>query len=161
MEDKVEEVRATMDIHQSLPHECNTYKQLSSFSRNKNTQRSGALKAACGFGNCCDKSGHSHRHPDWAGPGWYRFTGRAGTKMPDTGVFNSTGCGTDAQGWLAGGHPLGAGQQVIRTVNFNRLSNPAHKSVDVSVTHCKNFFVYRLPETESAGHTMYYSYCGE
>ena len=41
---------------------------------------------------------------DWKGAGWYRITGGAGTKLADF-VVAIQRCGTDASGWMSGGHP--------------------------------------------------------
>ena len=30
---------------------------------------------------CCDQAGDKYVTPDWKGPGWYRITGQAGTKI--------------------------------------------------------------------------------
>ena len=140
------------------PDPCTSYRELSSFTRHKTTYRGAeGVKAACGTagkGRCCDTGYHSH--PDWAGPGWYRFTGLAGTKMPDSppAQFYCTG---DAQGWLSGGHP-GPGEQVNRSVNFSRGSNTTYRSVEVLVTNCPSaYYVYRLPEAPFC----HLTYCGE
>ena len=49
------------------------------------------------------------------GPGWFRFQGDAGTKMPNSCPPKSS-CDTHAPGWLNGGHPTmaeGKGRSVF------------------------------------------------
>ena len=143
-----------MELHH--PPECSSYRELSSFSRHKTTPLGEGVRAACGGTSCCDRSGYSSTSPDWAGPAWYRFTGQAGTQMPDSPPAVNQ-CGASVPGWLAGGHP-GPGEQVSRTVNFHWSGNTALWSVGVSVTHCPGgYYVYRLPEPPQCSLT----YCGE
>ena len=66
--------------------ECEGYKVLDSADR-KNTY---------GMGNAaCD---------NYIEEAWYRFTGAAGSKMPESSP-NKNMCGTHAPGWLNGQHP--------------------------------------------------------
>ena len=83
---------------------------------------------------------------DWKGPGWYRITGEAGTKIVDSPV-DKDHCGTDATGWLSGGHPTVAEGEVARTVNFNWGSNTASWSATVKVVNCNTHYVYYLVDT--------------
>ena len=66
--------------------ECEGYKVLDSADR-KNTYALGGI--------ACDNEIEE---------AWYRFTGAAGSKMPESPPNKNT-CGTHAPGWLNGQHP--------------------------------------------------------
>ena len=46
------------------------------------------------------------------GPGWFRFQGKAGTKLP-TKCLSMSRCGTYETGWLRGTHPSVASDIVV------------------------------------------------
>ena len=96
-------------------------------------------------GQTCD-SGYS---------GWYRFTGAAGTRMPETspGYYQ---CGTAAVGWLSSSHPA-EGVSTTATVCFHWTSSECQWSTSISVTNCGAYYVYEL----SAPPTCNLAYCGE
>ncbi|CAH3157521.1 unnamed protein product, partial [Pocillopora meandrina] len=69
-----------------IPEECRRYTKLTDKTR-KTTYVTRRKR--------CDKH---------LGPGWFRFQGRAGTKMP-TKCLSMSRCGTYGTGWLRGTHP--------------------------------------------------------
>lgn len=100
----------------------------------------------------CDLGGGS----DWAGTGWYRFTGAAGTMMPETAppIY---ACGTDAPGWLSGIHPAVADGVVTRTACFNWAGNTCLWNTSIEVVNCDSFYLYHLVDTTVACQLRY---CG-
>jgi len=76
-------------------------------------------------------------------PGWYRFDGAAGKRMPSscTPMYR---CGTSAPGWLRGGHPSVADGQVTRTVCFHYWGNCCQGSSNIQVRNCGRYYVYYL-----------------
>merc|ERR1712150_171301 len=131
------------DIKQpALPVECKNYNVLDAPTRH--FQKSG--QNLCQGKECCDKVDMTHaRHSDWKGPGWYRVSGAAGSKLIESPVEARKFCGTAYTGWLDGGHPTSAEGEVIRTVNFNDGSNPKRFPQSVKVINCNNeYFVYHL-----------------
>ena len=84
--------------------------------------------------------------PDWKGPGWYRMTGAAGTRIPEKspGVGH---CGTHAPGWMSGVHPSTPGDQAVATVCFHWGSKDCGLNVTTTVIHCGDFYLYELPQT--------------
>ena len=99
-----------------------------------------------GNGYKCDSRGHSTKI-NGKSTQWYRFQAPAGNKMPDNPPNHSRGarCGTEATGYLSGGHPTKYGQIVSRKVCFSYRGYKRDYSVTVKVTHCGAFFVYQLP----------------
>ena len=87
----------------------------------------------------------SRRSVDWKGAGWYRITGGAGTKLADF-VVAQKHCGTEASGWMAGGHPTVFQGEVTRTVNFNSHGNRAQWTNSIKVINCNTHYVYYLEE---------------
>ncbi|KAL9961956.1 hypothetical protein ACROYT_G031001 [Oculina patagonica] len=79
-------------------------------------------------------------------PGWYRFNGTAGSKMPTTCVPKSM-CNTDASGWLNGAHPTLQDGVVSRNVCFNWNGNCCNWVVGIKVRNCGLFYVYELVKT--------------
>ena len=65
--------------------ECRNYRRLNSYTG----------KITYSGSSSCDSG---------IGPGWFRFEGSAGTRMP-TSCPPYKRCGTTAPGWLNGGHP--------------------------------------------------------
>ena len=76
-------------------------------------------------------------------PGWYRFNGTAGSKMPTYCVAKRM-CNTDATGWLNGAHPTLQEGVVSRTVCFHWGSSCCNWAVTVQIRNCGLFFVYNL-----------------
>ena len=76
-------------------------------------------------------------------PGWFRFQGDAGTKMP-TFCPAKGSCGTDAPGWLNGAHPTMAEGQVTRQVCFHYHFSCCEWSLNIQVRNCHTYYVYYL-----------------
>ena len=70
------------------------------------------------------------------GPGWFRFEGSAGTRMP-TSCPPVQRCNTDAAGWLKGGHPTVADGRVRRWVCFHYGNNCCHWARNIKVRNIK------------------------
>ena len=87
--------------------------------------------------------------------GWYRFSGRAGNQMADSCV-DYKHCGTDAPGWMNGGHPSVAERVVSRSVCFRSTSNCCKWSIVISVRNCGGFYVYWLQRPPHCN----FRYCG-
>ena len=75
--------------------------------------------------------------------GWYRFSGEAGTQMAES-CANKHYCGTDAPGWLSGGHPAVIDGNVKRKVCFSSFGQCCYYSNFVTVKNCGGFYVYKL-----------------
>ena len=88
-------------------------------------------------------------------PGWFRFEGSAGTRMP-TSCPPYGRCGTAATGWLNGGHPTVADGQVSRRACFHWTSGCCQWSTNIKVRNCGSYYVYYLSRTPGC----YYRYCG-
>ncbi|XP_015773267.1 PREDICTED: pancreatic secretory granule membrane major glycoprotein GP2-like isoform X2 [Acropora digitifera] len=80
------------------------------------------------------------------GPGWFRFEGSAGTRMP-TSCPPYHRCGTYVTGWLNGGHPTVADGQVSRQVCFHYTSSCCDWSKNIKVRNCGSYYVYFLSGT--------------
>ena len=96
------------------------------------------------------------KSPDWKGPGWYRVTGAAGTRIPERppGVYH---CGTHFPGWMRGVHPSTPGDQVVATICFDYGSNgDCISPVSTTVINCGEYYLYNLPDTPYC----MYRYCG-
>ena len=81
------------------------------------------------------------------GPGWFRFQGNAGTKMP-TSCPAKTMCDTHATGWLNGAHPTEVDGKVTRQVCFHWSSGCCNWSTNIQVRNC-GFLLCVLPEWHS------------
>ena len=122
--------------YSSMPSECSAYSTLSDSNRN----------VASGDNTILCDSGLS--------TGWYRFTGSAGTQMPEY-VVPSYSCATHASGWLNGAHPA-AGVSTGATVCYNWSGNSCSWSTSITVTNCGFYYVYYL----SAPPACSLRYCG-
>ncbi|XP_044179849.1 uncharacterized protein LOC122961271 isoform X2 [Acropora millepora] len=89
------------------------------------------------------------------GPGWFRFEGSAGTRMP-TSCPPYYRCGTSVTGWLNGGHPTVADGQVSRQVCFHWTSSCCQWSTNIRVRNCGSYYVYFLSGTPNCD----LRYCG-
>lgn len=114
-------------LHLQRFPECLNYKLLSESNRAKSY--SSKYRRAI-----CDKSLSND---------WYRFTGEAGDKMPDTCVAKLR-CGTHAPGWLNTSHPSVADGIVNASVCFHWGSNCCFWATEIKVRNCDGFFVYKL-----------------
>ena len=80
------------------------------------------------------------------GPGWFRFEGSAGTRMP-TSCPQYNRCGTTATGWMNGGHPTVADGQVTRTVCFHYKSGCCQWSTSIKARNCGSYYIYHINGT--------------
>ena len=93
------------------------------------------------------------------GPGWFRFEGSAGTRMP-TSCPPYNRCNTAATGWLNGGHPTVADGQVSRQVCFHWVNSGCCEwSTNIKVRNCGSYYVYYLHSTPNNGYCNL-RYCG-
>jgi cysteine-rich repeat protein len=90
----------------------------------------------------CDNSNSS---PEWKGAGWYRFTGAAGVKMPESAPPTYR-CSTHAPGWLNGAHPTPDQGKVNRQVCFHWSNNSCNWNSSIQVVNCGDFYLYSLPQ---------------
>ena len=90
-------------------------------------------------------------------PGWYRFEGAAGTRMPSS-CTPSKRCGAHAVSWLTGGHPSVADGKVTRKVCFSYNGNCCFglQNVNIEVKNCGSYYVYKLVQPGACS----YRYCG-
>ena len=94
--------------------------------------------------------------------GWYRFRGKAGSKMSHS-CATGRRCGADEPGWLVGGHPSVSEGVTRRRVCFANsggwlFGSPCcASSTDISVRNCGTFFVYKLGPVPSCN----LRYCGD
>ena len=91
------------------------------------------------------------------GPGWFRFEGSAGSRMPTT-CPPTHRCNTHATGWLNGGHPSVADGQVTRQVCFHWSGNCCLWSTNIKVRNCGSLYVYYLSSTANGYCSL--RYCG-
>ncbi|KAL9961273.1 hypothetical protein ACROYT_G030182 [Oculina patagonica] len=112
-----------------LPEECLTYTNLTDSKRKVTAIKEVVL---------CDSE---------LVPGWYRFQGDAGTKMPTT-CPPKYSCNTHAPGWLNGAHPTVAEGQVTRQVCFHWSSSCCYNGgqwpTSIQVRNCGSYYVYYL-----------------
>jgi cysteine-rich repeat protein len=104
---------------------------------------------------CDNDNGGGVLPPDWAGPGWYRFTGAAGTQMA-TAAPGDYACATHASCWLDDPHPTPDEGVVQRTICADWSPGPCWQTWEISVVNCGNFYLYNLPNTIACN----YRYCG-
>ena len=90
------------------------------------------------------------------GPGWFRFEGSAGIRMP-TSCPPTNRCGTHAPGWMNGTHPTVADGQISRQVCFHWTRNGCCEwSTNIKVRNCGSYYVYYLNGTPNCS----LRYCG-
>ena len=90
-------------------------------------------------------------------PGWYRFTGDAGDKIPNTRPPHTRRCGTHAPGWIRGSNPVVADGEVTRTVCYFWSGNDCRRRNSIKVKNCGAFYVYELQKPPACS----LRYCGE
>lgn len=120
--------------------ECRSYQALTTADRKI---------TAGGSPRACDKT---------LGPGWFRFLGDAGNKMP-TSCVPQYHCGTDAPGWLNGLHPSVAEGKVTRKVCFTWNSSCCRWAINIQVRNCGEYFIYYFSGTPKE-HKCTLRYCG-
>ena len=79
-------------------------------------------------------------------PGWYRFQGDAGDRIPDKCVPMRS-CGTHAPGWIDGNHPTVDEGVVTRKVCYHWSNNCCNWHNNIRVKNCGAYFVYELEKT--------------
>jgi cysteine-rich repeat protein len=106
-------------------------------------------------GSFCDQEA-AWNPGDWAGPGWYRFSDAAGTRMAEMS-FGPEKCGSYGTGWLNGEHPyLGEGI-VDRQVCFSWKDESCLFQAQVQVLSCVGYYLYQFPNVPECD----LRYCGE
>ena len=108
--------------------ECKNYQILSSANRRVTYRSSTKL---------CDNT---------LRPGWFRFQGDAGIKMP-TSCTPRGGCGSYGTGWLNGTHPEESDGTVTRKACFNYPHSCCRFSKNIQVRNCGGYYVYYLMRT--------------
>ena len=101
----------------------------------------------------CDQAGRGS--PEWGGPGWYRFSGAAGDRMP-TSPPPTWSCGTHAPGWLNGSHPTVADGIVSRQICYHWSGNTCLWNDTARVVNCGDHYRYEFPNTRYCS----LRYCG-
>lgn len=108
--------------------------------------------------NSADRNVNYYTHylcDDQLGPGWFRFRGAAGTRMP-TSCPPTHRCNAHVPGWLNGGHPSVADGTVTRQVCFHWNSDCCYKTTNIQLRNCGSFYVYFFNGTP----WCYLRYCG-
>lgn len=123
----------------NLAAECQTFHNLTSKDRSETYS---ANTSGCDSG---------------IGPGWYRFGGAAGTRMP-TSCPPTRRCNTRAPGWINGTHPAVADGQVSKTVCFHWYNDCCLFSTSIQVRNCGSYYVYFFSGTP--GNLCSLRYCG-
>ena len=105
--------------------------------------------------------GNTNQHPvkcdrNDVNPGWYRFTGGAGDRLPESCPVKRR-CGTHAPGWLDGKHPTVVEGVVTRQVCYHWSSNCCNWKNNIKVKNCGAFYVYELQKPPVCS----LRYCGE
>ena len=94
-------------------------------------------------------------------PGWFRFEGEAGTKMP-TSCPDPYRCNTEYAGWLKGDHPKKINQSTSERVCFR---NPRWRQkccpwyINIKVINCGSYYVYYLKNVPTFW--IYGRYCSD
>ncbi|XP_028402491.1 adhesion G protein-coupled receptor L3-like [Dendronephthya gigantea] len=90
---------------------------------------------------------------------WYRFSGDAGNIITSMAVTPGM-CGSTNPGWLNGQHPCMMNETKTGDVCFVDQHGDCGTRVDISITHCGEFYVYQLPKMKNCRKGMG-SFCGE
>ena len=92
--------------------------------------------------------------------GWYRFTGEAGTQMPEIPPEKKS-CGTDAPGWLNDTHPEVRDGTVNKQVCFRGSGSKVCRwSHTIKIRNCGKFYVYEFLATPPIESSTRFRYCG-
>ena len=84
----------------------------------------------------------------------FAFVHRTSFQIPDS-CQNPWTCGTQAPGWLQGGHPSLEDGVAMRNVCFSWNGNCCFTKVQAQVRLCYGFFVYKLQPTTFAVKAKY------
>ena len=109
----------------ALPRACSSYTELNSADRHVNYSTISRQ----------DDSGMAFK--------WYRFTGAAGSVMPETCPPTGS-CSAEYPGWLNGNHPTVAEGEVTRMVCFHSGASCCSLNNSIKVLNCNKYFVYQL-----------------
>ncbi|CAF4908100.1 unnamed protein product [Rotaria socialis] len=125
----------------SLPIQCYTYSTLTEVYRNYQN----------GYACCWSPYDTS---PSLT-PGWYRFTGSAGSSILTTPVLTTNACGTSYPGYFNGTLPSTVGASVTGTVCFYTGTSCGYSLAPITAVNCSGYYVfYLLPVVNSN-----YRYC--
>lgn len=95
----------------------------------------------------CDQGSRSDHQFQGSSQKWYRFTGAAGTQMPESAPPTNV-AGTHAPGWLNGAHPNTNDGVVSRQVCFHWSGNTCQWHAYIEVVACGGgYYLYNLPAT--------------
>ena len=124
-----------------LPSQCSSYTTTTDPIRN----------VASTYGSCtcpCDTS---------LSPGWYRFSGAAGTRL-STFPSNTGTCSASYPGWFNGSLPTTVGASTNGNMCFSNSGNICYtltSANNIMVTNCGDYYVFLL----SAFTNCNYRYC--
>jgi len=123
--------------------ECTDYIELNEATRSVNhegTVDGIYISDVFGFdyGDCSETN-------QWNGPGWYRMTGEAGTKIPEQTPGRDR-CGGSASGWLSGTHPTCQGVTKDVTFCFD-FGSDCQWTTQGKISVCDGYVVYYLVDT--------------
>ena len=126
-----------------FPSQCTNYRKLAERNRNVNN-------APARLPLCDNKISHMH---------WYRFTNRAGSILTSKQVQTGM-CGAQNPGWLLGDHPCTKYDTTDAQVCFVNQSSDCGTQVNISITLCGEYYVYRLPAL-NCSKEIKRRYCGK
>ena len=124
-----------------LPSQCSSYTTTTDPIRN----------VASTYGSCtcpCDTS---------LSPGWYRFSGAAGTRL-STFPSNTGTCSASYPGWFNGSLPTTVGASTNGNMCFSNSGNICYtltSANNIMVTNCGDYYVFFLTTLSSCS----YRYC--
>ncbi|CAF3284316.1 unnamed protein product [Rotaria socialis] len=131
----------TATVSVSLPIQCYTYSTLNEVYRNYQN----------GYGCCWSPYDTS----PYITPGWYRFTGSAGSSILTTPVLTTSTCGTSYPGYFNGTLPSTVGASVTGTACFFTGTPCGYSLAPITAVNCNGYYIfYLLPVVNSN-----YRYC--
>ncbi|CAM2713207.1 unnamed protein product [Rotaria socialis] len=131
----------TATVSVSLPIQCYTYSTLTEVYRNYQN----------GYACCWSPYDTS---PSLT-PGWYRFTGSAGSSILTTPVLTTNTCGTSYPGYFNGTLPSTVGASVTGTACFFTGTPCGYSLAPITAVNCSGYYIfYLLPVVNSN-----YRYC--
>lgn len=114
-------------------------------------------RAAGNTKKCRTKSDEDELAEEYA---WYRFSGKAGTRMAMKCV-PAHRCGTEAPGWLKGSLPKTKKEGAVnRTVCFNWKHECCRWKTQIKVRNCGDFYLFFLKRKSPLDGKFKYRYCG-
>ncbi|KAK2572582.1 Uromodulin [Acropora cervicornis] len=114
-------------------------------------------RAAGNTKKCRTKSDEVELAEEYA---WYRFSGKAGTRMAMKCV-PAHRCGTEAPGWLKGSLPKTKKEGAVnRTVCFNLKHECCRWKTQIKVRNCGDFYLFFLKRKNPLDGKYKYRYCG-